>query len=58
MLDVHCPNHRSQVLLTARAVEDVANTGHGVVVHWRCYCGARGERRFARPATGTIPRRP
>jgi hypothetical protein len=48
MLDVHCPRHRSRVLLTAGAVDGVVNTGEAIVVHWRCYCGARGEQRFAR----------
>jgi hypothetical protein len=48
MFDIHCPRHRSRVLLTASAVERLVNTGDGVVVHWHCYCGARGERRFAR----------
>jgi hypothetical protein len=48
MFDIYCPRHRSRVLLTASAVEGLDNTGDGVVVHWRCYCGARGEQRFAR----------
>jgi hypothetical protein len=48
MFDIHCPRHRSRVLLTTSAVEGLVNTGDGVVVHWRCYCGARGERRFSR----------
>jgi hypothetical protein len=53
MFDIPCPRHRSRVLLTASAVEGLVNTGDGVVVHWRCYCGARGEQRFARrPAQG------
>jgi hypothetical protein len=51
MFDIHCPRHRSRVLLTSRAVEGLVNTHDGVVVHWRCYCGARGEQRFARRST-------
>jgi hypothetical protein len=50
MFDIHCPRHRSRVLLTASAVEGLVNTAEGVVVHWRCYCGTRGEQRFARSA--------
>jgi hypothetical protein len=50
MFDIYCPGHRSRVLLTASAVEGLVNTGDGVVVRWRCHCGARGERRFARRA--------
>lgn len=48
MFAINCPRHRSRVLLTASAVEGLDNTRDGVVVHWRCYCGARGEQRFAR----------
>ncbi|MGH9136107.1 MAG: hypothetical protein ACRD0G_03550 [Acidimicrobiales bacterium] len=46
MFDVHCPQHGSRVLLGARSIEALTNTDHGVVVHWRCRCGATGTRSF------------
>ena len=48
MFEIHCPHHRSRVLLGARAIESLVNTPDGPVVHWHCYCGARGAQRFGR----------
>ena len=42
MFAVHCPTHRSQVLLGARAIEELRNTDDGVELAWRCHCGTRG----------------
>jgi hypothetical protein len=47
MFEIQCPRHRNRVLLGAHAIEALVNTPDGPVVHWRCYCGARGARRFA-----------
>jgi hypothetical protein len=46
MFDVYCPHHRSRVLLGPRSIESLANTAHGVVLRWRCHCGATGTRQF------------
>lgn len=46
MFEIHCPRHRSRVLLGVHAIEALVNTPAGPVVHWHCYCGARGARRF------------
>jgi hypothetical protein len=42
MFAVHCPRHRSRVLLDTSAVDALEASPDGVVVHWRCSCGARG----------------
>jgi hypothetical protein len=42
MFQVHCPAHRSRVLLTTRRITVLLNTGAGVVVQWRCWCGHVG----------------
>jgi hypothetical protein len=42
MFEVHCPTHRSRVLLGPRAIDELRNTEHGVELHWHCHCGARG----------------
>jgi hypothetical protein len=39
---VHCPTHRSTVLLGARAIEDLRHTDDGIDLHWRCHCGTHG----------------
>ncbi|MGH9114163.1 MAG: hypothetical protein ACRDZN_17955 [Acidimicrobiales bacterium] len=48
MFSIHCPLHRSRVLLGPRAIESLANTPDGVILHWRCTCGARGTQRYGR----------
>jgi hypothetical protein len=50
MFTVDCPRHRTRVLLGPRSIESLDNTSAGIVLGWRCGCGARG--------TMTTPRRP
>ena len=54
MFEVHCPGHGGRVLLTSSRVRRVANTGGGIVISWRCWCGQDGTtttgRRRSRPA--------
>jgi hypothetical protein len=45
MFDVFCPSHGQRVLLTPRCIEKLENTDDGIVITWRCWCGARGELR-------------
>ena len=52
MFDVVCPGHGRRVLLGPHRIEAVVNTPEGIVVHWRCTCGARG-----RLLTGAAARR-
>jgi hypothetical protein len=42
MFDIYCPSHQARVLLGPRAIEALENTPDGIVLHWRCRCGARG----------------
>ena len=57
MFQIHCPRHQSRVLLGSRAVEALVNTPDGVVVHWRCHCGATGTLATGRPSSMTQPTR-
>jgi hypothetical protein len=57
MFTAHCPGHRAEVLLGPRSIESLVNTPDGVVVHWRCACGARGTK-TARHGASTPTRRP
>jgi len=41
MFDVTCPRHGHRVLLFGRQYR-LANTDHGVEVHWTCSCGTKG----------------
>jgi hypothetical protein len=50
MFTVFCPRHQARVLLGSRAIDDIANTPEGVVVHWRCRCGATGTVATGRPS--------
>ncbi|HKX70820.1 MAG TPA: hypothetical protein VJM75_06310 [Acidimicrobiales bacterium] len=52
MFSIHCPHHRTRVLLGPRAIESLDNTADGVILHWRCYCGARGAQRYGREPAG------
>jgi hypothetical protein len=58
MFQVHCPAHRSQVLLTARRITVMVNTLDGVVVHWRCWCGHPGRSLMGRRLDGPSPGTP
>jgi hypothetical protein len=52
MFSVYCPRHQSPVLLGSRSVTALVNTPDGIVVEWRCRCGAEGSLltgRHARP---------
>jgi hypothetical protein len=51
MFDGDCLSHRSRVLLGARAIRQLRNTAGGVVVHWRCFCGAANVERFGHDTT-------
>ena len=42
MLTVHCPAHRTRVLIFTSGVEGVRNTAEGIEVDYRCTCGHRG----------------
>lgn len=42
MFSVRCPRHGAEVLLSSTNIEALHNTEAGIVVHWRCRCGARG----------------
>jgi hypothetical protein len=42
MFSVHCSGHGGQVLLDELSIERLANTPHGIEVHWRCSCGTSG----------------
>jgi hypothetical protein len=42
MFVTYCPRHQARVLLGTSAIEDLVNTPGGVVVRWRCHCGASG----------------
>jgi hypothetical protein len=48
MFPVYCHEHRSRVLLDMSRIERLTNTPDGPVLHWHCWCGARG-----RLVTGT-----
>jgi hypothetical protein len=48
MFDVFCPRHQRRVLLGPSAIETLENTAQGIVVHWRCRCGARGTEHFGK----------
>ena len=50
MVVVYCPRHGDRVLLGYRALERMSNTSEGVVLTWRCPCGARGTLRTGRGA--------
>ena len=47
MFTVHCPTHRSTVLLGSRSIEELRHGDAGIELHWRCHCGTRGVLRFA-----------
>jgi hypothetical protein len=42
MFDVYCPRHGRRVLLFPGDIERVENTGSGIEVVYRCFCGHRG----------------
>jgi hypothetical protein len=42
MFSVHCKGHGGRVLLDEWAITRLANTAHGIEVHWRCSCGTDG----------------
>lgn len=52
MFSIHCHTHRTRVLLGPRGIESLDNTPDGVILHWRCYCGARGTQRYGREPAG------
>lgn len=41
MFDITCPRHGHRVLLFGDQYR-LANTSHGIEVHWRCTCGSTG----------------
>jgi hypothetical protein len=42
MFSVHCPRHRTEVLLPERHIRSMRNTDAGIEVDWVCFCGERG----------------
>jgi hypothetical protein len=42
MFSVHCPRHRTEVLLPERHIRSIRNTHAGIEVDWVCFCGERG----------------
>ena len=42
MFSIDCPRHGCRVLLGSRSIEALVNTPDGIVLHWRCRCGATG----------------
>lgn len=42
MFTVHCPRHRTEVLLFVRDIVTLRNTDQGIELHWRCRCGETG----------------
>jgi len=49
MFSVHCPRHGRRVLLDTAFIDRIVNTTDGALVHWHCWCGARGVLRNRRP---------
>jgi hypothetical protein len=49
MFSAHCPRHGADVLLSAHSIVSIDNREDGIVVHWRCPCGGRGNFRTGRP---------
>jgi hypothetical protein len=57
MFDVYCYQHGCRVLLGPGNIEALINSPEGgVVLEWRCYCGATGTERFR--ASTTDKRKP
>ena len=55
MFTIHCPRENAEILLGPRRIERLDNTDHGVVLHWRCYCGHTGSTPYHGGAT-RVPR--
>ena len=61
MLSIHCPTHKSEVLVTERRIRSMRNTEHGIVMDVECYCGTHvtirtGRKRYANePASSRDP---
>lgn len=53
MFAIYCPSHQARVLLGPRAIEALVNTPDGIVLHWRCRCGARGTELTGRANTAS-----
>jgi hypothetical protein len=51
MFSVYCHRHQSRVVLGPRAIQALLNTSQGVVLQWRCHCGATGAERLSRNTT-------
>ena len=43
MFTIHCPQEDTTILLGHRQIRGLENTDEGIVIHWRCYCGATGQ---------------
>jgi hypothetical protein len=54
MIVATCPRHGSRVLLGNEAIERIDNRADGMVVHYRCTCGARWSERRGRPRRTAI----
>jgi hypothetical protein len=49
MFDVFCPRHGRLVLLGPRNIVALENTTDGIVLRWRCRCGATGTELLGAP---------
>jgi hypothetical protein len=54
MFAVHCPTHKSRVLIWTSLVEAVRNVAGGIEVDYRCTCGHRGTWRTGRKANAPV----
>jgi hypothetical protein len=54
MLVASCPRHGRLVLLGSSSIERIDNTADGIVVHYRCTCGARFTERTGRRGATTL----
>ena len=43
MFTIDCPTHGATVLIWPSGVDAVTNTSAGIVVHYHCTCGHRGQ---------------
>jgi|SoiMetStandDraft_2_1073263.scaffolds.fasta_scaffold2605831_1 hypothetical protein len=39
MLNIYCPTHESEVLVTERRIRQLRNTRLGIILDVECYCG-------------------
>jgi hypothetical protein len=42
MFAVYCPGHHGRVLLFPEHITELINQPGGIMLRWRCHCGATG----------------